>query len=201
MSRAEPSPWRQRRRQLVLAAAAAAVLGACAPMTVREDAVAARRAALASFTLEGRLSATDGRQAASGRVEWEHADTADRLVLVSPLGQIVARLDSSPIGASLTQADGSRLEAASADTLLPAVLGVDVPAARLPLWVQGATDAATQVRARDDAGRPLHVIDQGWRIDYLAYADERAESLPARLDISRGDARIRLIIDAWTTQP
>lgn len=189
------------RRRLLVAGAAAALLGACAPMTAREDAVAARRATLPSFMLEGRLSATDGRQAASGRVEWAHAATADRLVLLSPLGQIVARLDSSPAGASLIQADGSRLDSASADTLLPAVLGVDVPAARLPLWVQGATDGGTQVRERDGAGRPLHVIDQGWRIDYLAYADERPESLPTRLDISRGDARIRLIIDAWTTQP
>ena len=189
------------RRRFLLAGAASALLAACAPLTPREPAVAARRAALPGFTLEGRLSATDGRQAASGRVEWEHAPERDRLLLLSPLGQVVARLDSGPRGASLTHADGSRIDAASADALLPSVLGVDVPAARLPLWVQGATAAATQVRVRDGAGRPLHVIDEGWRSDYLAYADEHPDSPPTRLDISRGDARIRLIIDAWTTQP
>lgn len=201
MSRPNPSSRGLARRRLVLAGTASCLIAACAPLSPRDTLAAAQRAPLSAFMLEGRLSATDGRQAASGRVEWSHAAPSDRIVLISPLGQIVARLDSGPGGASLTQADGARTEADSADALLPAVLGIDVPAARLSLWVQAATDAGTRVRARDEAGRPLEVIDQGWRIDYLAYPDARPESLPTRLDISRGDARIRLIIDAWTTLP
>ena len=35
-----------------------------------------------AFLLDGRMSATDGRQAASGRVEWEHATHTDRLTLL-----------------------------------------------------------------------------------------------------------------------
>ena len=81
------------------------------------------------------------------------------------------------------------------------VLGIDVPSARLPRWVQGAPDDGAQIRERDAAGRPQLVIDQGWRIDYLAYADDHPAALPARLDISRGEARIRLIIDSWTALP
>ncbi|MER2551737.1 MAG: outer membrane lipoprotein LolB, partial [Thauera sp.] len=75
------------------------------------------------------------------------------------------------------------------------------PAPRLPRWVQAAPDADAEVRTRDSSGRPQLVIDQGWRIDYLGYADDTAAALPQRLDISRGDARLRLIIDSWTTQP
>ena len=101
----------------------------------------------------------------------------------------------------LLSADGTQRDAPSADALLPEVLGIDVPSARLPRWVQGAPEAGAQIRERDAVGRPQLVIDQGWRIDYLAYADDRPEALPARLDISRGDARIRLIIDSWTALP
>ncbi|MFP5402261.1 MAG: lipoprotein insertase outer membrane protein LolB [Gammaproteobacteria bacterium] len=202
MSGTESSrPFAPRRRALLVGALAALTLAACAPLAPRETVGAAARPLMNAFLLEGRLSATDGRQAASGRVEWEHAAQADRLTLLSPLGQIVARLDSGPDGARLLSADGTQRDAASADALLPEVLGVDVPSARLPRWVQGAPDRGAEVRERDGAGRPLLVIDHGWRIDYLAYADDRPDALPARLDISRGDARIRLLIDSWTALP
>lgn len=194
----QPRPPLPRRRSLLAGTAAALVLAACAPMAPREAVAVAPRAPMPAFLLDGRMSATDGRQAASGRVEWEHAARTDRLTLLSPLGQIVARLDSGPDGARLTSADGTQRDAPSADALLPEVLGIEVPSARLPRWVQGAPDTGADVRERDGAGRPLLVIDQGWRIDYLAYADGHPAALPARLDISRGDARIRLIIDSWT---
>ncbi len=190
-----------RRRGLLAGLVAALALTACAPLAPLEASRAAPRPLLSAFVLDGRLSATDGRQAASGRVEWEHAPQADRLTLLSPLGQVVARLDSDAAGARLLSADGSRREAPSADALLPEVLGIELPSARLPRWVQGAPEAGAQIRQRDAAGRPLLVIDQGWRIDYLAYQDEHPEALPARLDISRGDARIRLLIDSWTALP
>jgi outer membrane lipoprotein LolB len=188
-------------RGLLMGACVALTLAACAPMALREHASVAPRALMPAFLLEGRLSATDGQQAASGRVEWEHAPQTDRLTLLSPLGQIVARLESSPEGARLLSADGTQRDAPSADALLPEVLGIEVPSARLPRWLQGAPDVGAEIRQHDAAGRPLLVIDQGWRIDYLSYADERADALPARLDISRGEARIRLIIDSWTALP
>ncbi len=189
------------RRRLLAGVCAALALAACAPMAPREDTGRAARVPMPAFLLEGRLSATDGQQAASGRVEWAHAPQTDRLTLFSPLGQIVARLDSGPEGARLLSADGTRRDAASADALLPQVLGIELPAARLPRWLQGTPDTGAEIRQRDDAGRPQVVIDQGWRIDYLDYVDARADALPARLDISRGEARIRLIIDTWTALP
>lgn len=188
-------------RALLAVLASALALGACAPLPAPADHPPAVRHAQPAFLLEGRMSATDGQQAASGRIEWEHAPHTDRLTLLNPLGQIAARLDSDAAGATLLTADGQRIVAASADALLPQVLGVDVPVARLRLWVQAAPGAGAEIRQRDAYGRPQLLIDQGWRIDYLAYADDSAGAPPARLDISRGDHRIRLIIDSWTAHP
>jgi outer membrane lipoprotein LolB len=189
------------RRGLLVCMVAALTLAACAPLAPREHAVVAHRPLMPAFLLEGRLSATGGQQAASGRVEWEHTPQTDRLTLLSPLGQIVARLDSGPEGARLMSADGTQRDAPSADALLPEALGIEVPSARLPRWLQGAPNLGAEVRQHDAAGRPQLVIDQGWRINYLSYVDERADALPTRLDISRGETRIRLIIDSWTALP
>lgn len=182
----------------------AIMLGACAPLTPVADGpgIAVARPALARFELDARLSATDGEHAASGRIEWQHAPDADRWTAFSPLGQIVARLDSTPAGAELVLADGARHQAASAATLLPSLLGgTEVPLAELPGWVQGSPRPGAEVRAVDGHGRPLLVIDRGWRIDYAEYHGAGTDALPRRLDISRGDARIRLVIDRWTPTP
>lgn len=206
MSTAQPAHRRhgRQRRVLLLALGASLALTACAPLLPSSPAggtPAAARTALPAFLLEGRLSASDGVQGASGRLEWQHTPDADTLVLLSPLGQIAARLDSSAEGARLSTADGAIIEAPSADLLLPRVLNVDIPAARLRLWVQAVTDGSAEVRLRDTAGRPVLLIDRGWRIEYAAYADDSAQALPTRVDISRGDARIRLIADSWTILP
>lgn len=178
----------------------AAALSACAPLAP-SVAPAAERHATAAFELEGRMSASDGARAASGRVEWQHAPASDTWTVYTPLGQIAARLESDAEGARLTDASGQQLDAPRADALLPQVLGVDVPVARLADWVQATPGNGAEVRARDALGRPALVIDQGWRIDYLEYAAPGAEAPPARIDISRGDARIRLIVDTWTPLP
>jgi outer membrane lipoprotein LolB len=196
--RPERTPDASRRRALS-AAACALLVAACAPLQPHETVTATARTPLAAFELEGRLSATDGTQAASGGLAWQHTPQADSLTLFSPLGSIVARLDSSPAGAVLTHANGTRHQAADADTLIPAVLGIDLPTGQFARWVQAAPGAGAEVRSRDAAGRPTLVIDQGWRIDYLAYIDASPQALPARLDITRGEARLRLIIDHWTT--
>lgn len=190
-----------RRPALFALLGAVALLSGCATQTPLPTASAAARSAHAAFVLEGRLSASDGEQAASGRLEWRHDDQQDEWTVFSPLGQVVARLTRTANGAVLHTANGERYQAASASELLPRALGIDAPVERLSGWVQAAPDAQAQVRQRDAAGRPTLVIDAGWRIEYPAYASDEAHAPPQRIDLSRGNARLRLIIDQWTFIP
>ncbi len=182
-------------------AAAALALSACAPLPAGAPADVAARSFSSAFELQGRISANDGSRAASGRIEWRHEHDTDSFALLTPMGQVVATLDADAAGARLRTADGQSLHAASAEALLPRVLGIEVPAGRLKRWVQAAPDADAEVRTLDSAGRPAILIDQGWRIEYLEYAGTAGDAPPARLDVSRGDARIRLVIDSWTALP
>lgn len=180
---------------------AAALLGGCATSALQRTAPAVERRASASFDLEGRMSASDGNQGANGQIEWRHDAVRDEVTLYSPLGQVAARLESSLHGAELLTSDGKLYQADNADALLPRLLGLTLPVARLAYWVQAAPPNGADVRNLDDDGRPALVIDQGWRIEYLEYHPGAADALPRKLDVSRGDARIRLIIDQWNIQP
>lgn len=188
------------RRGLIATLCAAALLAGCSSLPQPRTA-AIERQAMARFDLEGRLSASDGEHGANGQIEWQHDAVRDEVTLYTPLGQVAARLESSLHGAELLTGDGKIYHADSADALLPELLGVSLPVARLAHWVQAAPPAGAEIRDTDDDGRPALVIDQGWRIEYHEYHPGAADALPRRLDVSRGDARIRLIIDAWNDPP
>ncbi len=176
-------------------------LGACASLAPPAPVAAIERKAEETFQLEGRLSASDTGRAASGRIEWRHTRDSDSWTAFNPFGQIAARLERSPPGAELVFADGRRYRAASVEALLPELIGFDIPFDRLAFWVQAAPPAGAEVREADQAGRPVLLIDQGWRIDYREYASTSARAAPLRVEVSRGDARIRLIVDRWTPNP
>lgn len=163
--------------------------------------VAPARSMVPAFELYGRLSASDGTEAAHGQFHWQHTPDHDRLTVSTPLGQIVAQLTRNAAGAVLVLADGKRLEASDANTMLPAVLGVEAPLEALPNWVQAIPRSGARVLGLESGGRPARIGDSGWIIDYGEYATPLPDAVPRRLEASRGDTRIRLIIDEWNRLP
>ena len=180
-----------------------ALTAACAvkPVAPPPDLVA--RQTFDVFSLSGRLSASDGKQSASGRLDWERRTGTDRWTVFSPLGQIVAQIDSGPDGAEVMFANGERRYAPQIADLVPMLLPgaseAGLPPERLAAWVQAAPPGGAEVRTLDARGRPARLIDKGWIIDYLGYRDESPESIPRLVDISRGEFRLRLVVDRWET--
>ena len=69
----------------LLLAGLAAILASCAAVTPEAPSPG-------SFSLTGRVAVRYGNEAASGRVSWRHSDTADDLIISTPLGQGVAEI-------------------------------------------------------------------------------------------------------------
>lgn len=195
-----------RLRPALAALSLAAILSACtslpAPDTSATPYPTHIRNVVERFELRGRLSATDGQQSASGRVEWIHPKRDQhQWTLYSPTGQIVAQLNSSADGAQLRTGDGQIHHAASIDDMLPQLLGVQVPVAGLIHWVQASARPQARILNQDARGRPGRISDAGWIIDYPAYADDSPTAAPRRIDASWGSTQIRLVIDQWTPNP
>lgn len=192
------------RKRACVAALGALVLmtTGCALQPITTDvAITAQRQAVSDFELIGRMSASDTERAASGRIEWRHHGQHDEWTVFSPLGQIVARLVSTPHGATLHTADGNRVDAPSVQHMIPELFGVDVPVDGLTLWVQAVPRPGARVLGVDAVGRPARISDAGWVIEYNAYASTAPDSPARRIDAHRGDNRIRLILDEWIPNP
>lgn len=188
--------------RVVVASLLPLTLGACAiqpvvPPSAVKAPEAPSLAALSRFEIDGRLQVRDGDKTAAVGVEWMHAEAGDEWLFSGPLGQGLARIQSDPDGARMTLADGRRLEAASAAELAERLFDVQAPFAQLPRWVTARLPGGADIRELDPLGRPLRVVDQGWTIEYLEYAGDGLADLPRKIDIHRGDTRLRLIIDTW----
>ncbi|MDR2925678.1 MAG: outer membrane lipoprotein LolB [Azoarcus sp.] len=181
--------------------AAAAFTSACALNPPAPPADAVPRQAFDAFSMSGRLSASDGKETASGRLDWAHRPDADRWTISGPFGQVAAQIDSGPDGAEVVLASGERQSAPQVVDLililLPGASEAGLPPERLVAWVQAAPPDGAEVRTFDAQGRPARLIDKGWIVDYLGYRDETPEAMPRLVDISRGEFRLRLVVDRW----
>ncbi len=152
------------------------------------------------FTLDGRLAATHGAEGLSAGIHWEQRDADARLSLSGPLGLGGARLQLRGSSLSLQTSDGRTLSGHAADMELARQLGFDPPLASLRYWVIGAPDPGETGDAGavlDDQQRLSQLLQDGWTIHYDAYTPVQGQWLPRRVTASRGDLRLRLVIEDW----
>jgi outer membrane lipoprotein LolB len=171
-----------------------------------EAAQAAREAVLAgqpAWTLAGRAAISRGDKGGSGRIDWRQDGDAYRLSLSAPVTRQSWQLSGDATQARIEGLEGGPREGPDASELLLAATGLEVPVEALASWARGArADEARfgTARLEFDARRRLaRLVQAGWTIDYVAWQPDGARPvvLPTRLDAGRGDARVRLIVDAW----
>ncbi len=155
------------------------------------------------FALNGRVAITHNGTHHSAGLRWVHQSASDELLLQGPLGQTGARVYRDAQGATL--GDGSKLyQAENVETLMQEVLGWHLPLNGLHQWVLGLAahdDVQSDAQIERDAlGRISLLRQSGWEVRYQRYADDRADSLPTRLQLSRDNLQVRLIIDEWQWQ-
>ena len=181
---------------------ASSLLAACAsapqgPLAPRDQ--------IGDFALEARfalrVSLPDKPpESSGGRLEWEHRNGNDRILISSPLGVGVAEIDVGPTRGRLRTADGQLRESADADALMAEVTGQRLPVRLLPGWLLGRA-GSTSVVTSDSAGRPARLYEAGWQIDY-SYPDDTPGTLPTLVTLRRdSEIDLRLRIEEWRTAP
>ena len=115
-----------------------------------------------------RVDELGGQQnAVQGGFAWRDAGRTLTLDLNSPLGAALARVQVRPDGSALlTEANGTRTEAADADELVARVLGSAIPVAGLRYWLRGelARQMPAEIFERDARGRAQAFAQGGWRV-------------------------------------
>jgi len=164
------------------------VLGACASLPE------AGHPPPGGFELSGRVAVRYGKDAASGRIFWRHSGDADELLITSPLGQGIARLNRNGDQFRLTTGDKKEYRADNAEDLTEQALGWRLPLAGLSDWVQARPSPGRPSEVRGKVNRDLELWQDGWHVAYEEFRDGR----PFHLRLSRENLEIQLIVDQWT---
>jgi outer membrane lipoprotein LolB len=181
----------------IACALAIAVLPGCAtqpPASTTETVAVTEDVA---FDIAGRLSARRGSEAAAASFRWQHRIDRDELLLSTPLGQALARLEGRASEVRLELPDGRVAQASDWDELTTRAIGAPIPVRGLAWWVRGVPHPGSAHTVERDAGSRVSVLRQdGWEIVY-GYAN--ADPRPSRLRLAYPDTEIRLVIDEWTS--
>ncbi len=199
-----------------LAVVAALSLSACVSQPVRTPAPVdpaqvrladLQRASLADWSLSGRVAISGGRQGGSGRIDWTQRGERYDITLAAPVTRQGWRLSGDAGSARLEGVEGGPRESADVEDLLFAATGWSVPVRAMVDWVRAvaapeAVYGPAQVRA-GEGGLPASIAQGGWEIAYRDWyeAGIGQPALPRRIEASRGDARVRLLVDGWTVVP
>lgn len=211
-----PAPVAAPLHALLLAAALAAVAGcatrAPAPALppIAGDARAhqqSRETALAAqpvWSLGGRVAVSNGREGGSGRIDWSQDGARYAVQLSAPVTRQSWRLRGEPGGPVVLEGlDGGPRQGSDAQALVREATRWDIPVDALASWVRGVAAEPGRHGPAELAfggdGRLSGLEQDGWRI---AYADWRPApgggfELPYRLEATRGEARVRLVVDQW----
>ena len=149
------------------------------------------------FAMNGRVSINRQDARHSAGLRWTHRAGSDEILLFAPLGQTVARVYRDN-GNAMLDSDGKHYQADDAETLMQQALGWHLPLDGLHHWVLGLPAAGSEANIERDAdGRISLLMQDGWEVRYLRYAD----TLPSRMQLNHEDLQVLLLIDEWEWNP
>ena len=207
LSRLISFPRAPRGAALAFTAAAAVALAGCAsvkPQGPSTSNAATSVTAQTSRAYQGRFAVQyndqNGQQRnAYGNFSWQETGDTVTLQLRNPLGQTLAIVTSSPASATLELPNRQPLTADNVSTLMQNALGFALPVEGLRYWLQPSPAPTSRAKTEKDPEQPSRlkeITQDGWTIDYLAYADAPATGVK-RVNLSRSEPPldIKLVLD------
>lgn len=185
-----------------------ALLTGCAvsPTTSPEASKAwvARQSALQhlmQWNAAGRIGVVNGSEGWHAGFQWAQQGPDYRIDLIGPLGQGRIRVEGDEQAVRIQTADGQIQTAPNPDVLLEQAVGARLPVNGLRYWIRGLPEPGAAPPIQTDAeGRLIRLEQDGWIIEYLAYAYAAPLSLdlPERIIARRQELSVKLIIEEWS---
>jgi outer membrane lipoprotein LolB len=157
---------------------------------------------LQAWRMTGRVAVSVDGEGASASIDWRQAGTTSDLALSGPLGVGALRAVLDPSGLSLEDGSGNSVRGDDAARVLTERLGTEIPLAALRYWVLGVP--APGMPAEETAGpdgRLVRIEQAGWQVGIDRYSSTVTGGLPARLDVTRDGARLKLVVSRWEVGP
>lgn len=187
------------------------LLGGCTSLekhnvakTIILEPEAAETRVLANFDLVGRISVKTSNDGFSGGIRWQHRNHFHHLLMLSPIGQVVAQIEQNDQGIQLITSDQKVYYATSIEDLTEQVFGWKLPITGLEYWIMGRANPLIIAEIdMDHNDRVIAIRQDGWEITYLDYFSRavldhnKAKIAPRIIELNYPNLKLKLVIDNW----
>ena len=180
----------------------AGLLSGCAHQPTRPSGpLPADLSQLEHWQSRGRIAVSAAENGGSGSFTWNQDRDQSNIDIHGPIGigsvNLKLRGDPSRPQVELRTAKGEVFEGDAAWRELEATLGASVPAGYLRYWMLGIPAPGDHQWISQDPQGSSTLEQSGWQIEYQQYSEDRGARVPMRIRAVSGDARVRIVIDAW----
>lgn len=150
------------------------------------------------FRMEGRLALNTGRRGYSGTVSWEQNDDIVDFRFRGPFGFGGFRIHGDLDQLRVKTTAGEEFLLRDPELEMTERFGWSLPVHSMRYWILGVSDPSLPSSEVPDAQGLLESMEQGgWLVRYDSYGEAGGLLLPRRLDMERGEVRIRVMTDRW----
>ncbi len=158
---------------------------------------------ITQYLLAGRVSVSQSGNGYFGNLRWLRNGEKHEMEILSPLGQVIARLYKNNGNYTLTTADQRVLQSRDSEQLMRDALGFGLPVSGLEHWVLGRAAPQTAYDVQKSADGRVETLKQdGWTIAYAEYFQPtnalNGETVPRKITLRRDDLSIKLVMDSWS---
>ena len=146
------------------------------------------------FAAQGRVNIRSQNDANTASFDWLATPDRDVLSLATPLGTTLAELTityqhGEIVSATLKHGQSTDV-AADPESLLQQVSGLALPVSGMRWWLRGLPDPSLPLTRSGES-----FTQSGWLI---SATDFRAGTLPYKIELTRDDLRVRVMINEWS---
>lgn len=161
----------------------------------------ARQASLSQITswkINGLISIRNNQQAQSANVTWAQNEQDYTISIFGPLGFGGLILEGKPGIVTLTEDNGRKFSAPTAETLISETSHWVLPVSDLYFWIRGLPAPNSPSQLQFDRYHHLSSLkQQGWQIFYQKYAGIQNADLPSLIMMRHPPLTIKIVISRW----
>lgn len=154
---------------------------------------------VSEWAFSGRIAVKTADDGFNGRLRWHQTDDNFKASISGPLGAGSVQIAGSQYGISVVESGGeiTRLDEPERD--LRVRYGWTIPVTSLRYWALGIPDPVSPADTEFGPDGELTRIEQrDWVVEIGQYREGGGQQMPRRMTATRGDSRVRLVIDSWT---
>jgi outer membrane lipoprotein LolB len=152
------------------------------------------------WRLAGRMSVRHKSDAWSASLYWRQEQDSYNVGIVAPLSQGSIEINGNANAVTLKTSEDQVYSNDDVNLLMQQNLGWSIPVSVMQYWIKGLPSPELKIDKiiLDDMGKLDELTQSNWHITYQAYTRKQGYDLPSRLQITRENLVIRLIINNWT---